>query len=134
MAAAIRASLGQTERPEDKIVHIDDSDAEELSGSEDDNIEAFSGSEDESASATDVASKSSSVKTESQPTKEPSETKSEPAKVAPEKVVQNGKPGSWEDYLGTEDVEVKSTLLIRFPGGKKEKKEVPASTPFLVSH
>ena len=46
------------------------------------------------------------------------------------KVEENG--DSWESYLGDED-DPKSSIMIRFPDGKREKKEIPCSSQFRVS-
>ena len=46
---------------------------------------------------------------------------------------QNGTSGSslWTDYLGDEAGE-KTSIIIRFPDGKKEKKDIPCSSKFMV--
>ena len=46
------------------------------------------------------------------------------------KVKENG--DSWENYLGDEN-DPKSSIMIRFPDGKREKKEIPCSSQFRVS-
>ena len=38
----------------------------------------------------------------------------------------------WEDYLGNPD-DAKSSIMIRFPDGKRETKNIPCSSTFMVS-
>ena len=44
---------------------------------------------------------------------------------------QSGDFALWTEYLGDESGE-KSSIIIRFPDGKKEKKHIPCSSKFTV--
>ena len=51
-------------------------------------------------------------------------------------LTQNGSSSgsnSWTDYLGADDGSEKSSIIIRFPDGRKDKKDIPCTSKFLVS-
>ena len=39
---------------------------------------------------------------------------------------------TWQDYLGN-DMDPKSTIMVRFPDGRRETKNIPCSSQFMVS-
>merc|ERR1719468_318033 len=108
LAAAIQASLKESEKQQEKARKAENSDSS--SDEEEDDGDFFEASFSAETSNSGIST-SATAKTHKDSNK----------------VEENG--DSWESYLGDED-DPKSSIMIRFPDGKREKKEIPCSSQF----
>lgn len=149
MAAAIQASLSQnTGRQISTDALSDDSDVDILSDNDTDDEEkpatpmvkvstVTDGSASDAMLITDVENNTINQRKQNHELDEPDDNhdnKEEGEKAHDENgggdVTEDNR--HWTDYLGSAEDE-KSQLLIRFPDGKREKKDLPCSSPFIVS-